>query len=238
MRNWFPFTDYDFYGYLANGFVLLFALDFALTGGDIMLRDKWTFVEVVLAVCVAYFTGQIAAAPSSVVLEHWLARRVLHPPTALLLAMVPMRGVDRFLARWVVGRYYEPLPETTRSAILEKAAAATQAATEDLASDPEAVFGPAFAAARKSQDASQRMDGFRNQYGLNRNMSFTALLASVVFLANAIISSHAQSVAWAALAFLLAVGLFARFLKFYSAFAAEVLRTFAFVEPDQKKSGG
>ncbi|MCH8276726.1 MAG: hypothetical protein IIA50_04195 [Bacteroidetes bacterium] len=36
MRNWFPLTDYDFYGYLASGFTILFAIDLAFNGGAVM----------------------------------------------------------------------------------------------------------------------------------------------------------------------------------------------------------
>lgn len=231
MRNWFPFTDYDFYGYLASGFVLLFAADYVLTDGSLMIREDWAFVEVVLAVAVAYFTGQFVASPSSILLEHWLARRVLRPPTALLLAVVPARRVDRFLARRVIGRYYEPLPEATRNLILKNAAAAHGSSIEDARGDPEAVFGLAFVEARKSADTRQRMDDFRNQYGLNRNMSFTAIVASALFLGQAVLAGDSRSYLLAALAFVLALGLFARFLKFYSAFAAEILRAFAYSSP-------
>jgi hypothetical protein len=233
MRNWFPFTDYDFYGYLASGFVLLFAADYALTGGAIMLRKDWTFVETVLAVSVAYFAGQIAASPSSVLLEHWLARRVLRPPIALMIGAAPMRKIDSFLAKWVVGRYYEPLPEATRTTILEKAAAAQGKSVEEIAGDPEAVFGPAFVAARQNEDARQRMDDFRNQYGLNRNMAFTALLSTALFLGKVFYDGDDRTYLFAGFALLLAVGLFARFLKFYSAFAGEVLRIYAF-DPENR----
>lgn len=234
MRHWFPFTDYDFYGYLASGFVLLFTVDFVLTDGSIMLRRDWTFVEIVLVVALAYFTGQIAAAPSSIVLEHWLARRVLRPPIALMLAMAPMRRMDRFIARCVVGRYYEPLPEATRRTVLAKVAAANNVPVEEVATDPEVVFGPAFAVACKHEGAKQRMDEFLNLYGLNRNMSFTALLACGLFFGKAISSCDSQSYTWSGLTLLLAVGLFARFLKFYSAFSAEILRTFAFAGENEK----
>ena len=53
MKNWFPFTDYDFYGYLASGFVLLFAVDYVFTDGIMRRREKWTGVKSVLAVAVA-----------------------------------------------------------------------------------------------------------------------------------------------------------------------------------------
>ena len=228
MKSWFPLTDYDFYGYLANGFVLLFVVDYIFSSGAIMGRENWTFVQIVLAIAVAYFTGQIFDIPSSIVLEHWLARRVLRPPTALLVGAVQMRRLDWFIARWMVGRYYEPLPETTRRIILEKAATATNKDSVEIESDPEAIFGVAFTVARRNEDARQRMDAFRNQYGLNRNVAFTALISVCLFLWKAGNDDESRAYLFAAFALILAVGLFIRFLKFYSAFAAEVLRTFAF----------
>ena len=228
MKNWFPLTDYDFYGYLANGFVLLFVVDYIFSGG-VMGRENWTFVQIVLAIAVAYFAGQIFAIPSSIVLEHWLARRVLRPPTALLVGAVQMRRIDWFIARWMVGRYYEPLPEATRRMILEKAAAATNKAIAEIESDPEAIFGVAFTVARRNEDTRQRIDAFRNQYGLNRNMAFTALISACLFFGKAWSDEQSEVHLFAAFASILAaVGLFIRFLKFYSTFAAEVLRTFAF----------
>lgn len=95
MRNWFPFTDYDFYGYLASGFVLLFAADYVLVEETLMLRQDWAFVEIVLVVSVAYFVGQMIASPSSLLLEHWLARRVLQSPLSLMLSAPPTRWIER-----------------------------------------------------------------------------------------------------------------------------------------------
>ena len=193
-----------------------------------MIRQNWTFVEIVLAVAIAYFTGQIAAIPASILFEHWLARRVLRPPTALMIGAAPIRKIDKFIARCVVGRYYEPLPKATRDVILQKAAAANKKSVDELVSDPEAVFGVAFTVARQNEDARQRMDIFRNQYGLNRNVAFTALITACLFLGKTPKDGELGTSYLTVFALILAVGLFSRFLKFYSAFAAEVLRTFAY----------
>ena len=86
----------------------------------------------------------------------------------------------------------------------------------------------AFTVARRNEDARQRMDAFRNQYGLNRNVAFTALISACLFLGNVCNDDESRVYLFAVFALILAVGLFIRFLHFYSAFAAEVLRTFAF----------
>lgn len=231
MRNWFPFTDYDFYGYLASGFVLLFAADYVLVEETLMLRQDWAFVEIVLVVSVAYFVGQMIASPSSLLLEHWLARRVLQSPLSLMLSAPPTRWIERFVGCCLVGRNYQPLPESTRSRISEKTAIA------DLGNDPEAVFAPAFVVARKNEDTCRRLDEFRNQYGLNRNMAFAVLCVAALFLGDSAIGGDRQSYLFSGLSLVFAVGLFVRFLKFYSSYAAEVLRTFAFSGPEPATGG-
>lgn len=237
MRNWFPFTDYDFYGYLASGFTLLFVLDFVITGGNLMIRETWTFVEIVLVVSLAYAAGQIAAVPSSIILEHWLTKKVLYPPVSILIGVVTPRRRERFAARFFVGRYYEPLSQSVRQSILARAADATGKPADRLMTDPEDIFQPAYTVARTVPDARERMDHFRNQYGLNRNMALVALVAAPMLAIRAGMLDDDASWLWAGLAAVFGMGLFARFLKFYCAFAAEVLRTFAFMKREGQKDG-
>lgn len=237
MRSWFPFTDYDFYGYLASGFALLFALDLSITGGEIMLREKWSFVEVVLAVSLAYATGQIAAMPSSILLEHGVARKFLHPPLVILIGASKPRWREKFVSRFLVGRHYEPFDEGIRQRLLERAVKITGKDVEFLLARPETIFALAFSVARSVPDARIRMDDFRNQYGLNRNMSFVGFLAAAMLSARGYIDADVDAKMWAAFSLIFGIGLFARFLKFYSAFAAELLRTFAFSTEEGPNSG-
>jgi len=226
MRNWFPFTDYDFYAYLAAGMLLLFALDYSITGGDIMLRKEWPFIQIVAVVAVAYITGQLVASPSSVILEHWLARRVLHPPMAILVGLRSPRRREVLIQRYLVGRYYEPLPSTLRDRILSEVARVLSVSKDKIV-DPEEVFQIAFPVARSVPDASLRMDQFRNLYGFSRNVAFVALVAALSFGLRAWLLPDPPVWWWAAAALVAAIWLFARFLKFYAAFAAEVARTYA-----------
>ena len=68
MRNWFPFSDYDFYAYITSGFALMFAIDFLFNGGTIMLRPSWPVVQIVLAFALAYVLGQVRVIARSGVL--------------------------------------------------------------------------------------------------------------------------------------------------------------------------
>src|SRR4051794_34978690 len=92
MKSYFPFTDYDFWAYLASGCLLLFSVDYAIMGGRFMFREHWPFVEIVLAVSLAYAVGQLSTSLSSPILEHWLARSVLYPPISLQVGLVQPQG--------------------------------------------------------------------------------------------------------------------------------------------------
>jgi len=230
MKSWFPFSDYDFYGYLVSGFALLFTLDFAFNGGAIMLRSEWAFVQIVLVTGIAYFCGQMLATPSSIVLEHFLVRTILKSPLQVLLSVNKPDIVTLFIGRVLVGRYYEPLPISQRGKIFSKAAIDNNVSVEEIEQNLELVFMPAYSTARKDSDVRQRIDDFRNQYGLNRNMAFTALLVAFVFTWQWYNTEGLQYGTWSVLTYILAIGMLVRFLKFYAAFTAEVLRAYGYAE--------
>ncbi|MGP0089726.1 MAG: hypothetical protein ACLPKB_07175 [Xanthobacteraceae bacterium] len=226
MKQWFPFTDYDFYAYLTSGMLLIAAIDYTFGGGVLVQRTQWTIVQIVFWTAVAYLIGQMLAGPSSAVLEHGVARGLLHPPIAILLGLQQRRWRELFLATLFAGREYAPLPDQIRDRILTGAAKTLGVARQDL-SDPEAVFNVAFPAARKVPDAAARMDQFRNLYGFSRNISFVGLIAAVL-LAIKLFQTPTTHTAWLLVAVLVvAVSMFGRFLKFYAAFSYEMLRTYS-----------
>lgn len=227
MKEWFPFTDYDFYGYLACGLVLLFAADYWHSGGHYLVHDQWTFFQGALTIALAYVAGQIIAMPSSIVLENGLARGWMRPPVKVLLSSRQGK-VERFIGRFIIGRYYAPLPAGTRDKIFQNAEADTGLTNAQLMANVEEVFMPAYNAARRSEDTRKRMDDFRNQYGFNRNMALSGLIATVLMIDRAWRGGDSEAWNLAIFAFLLSAGMLARFLKFYSCFAAEVLRAYAF----------
>lgn len=223
MKNWFPFTDYDFYAYLTSGALFLAALDYAITGGTTLLNTEWGFVLTLLVVALAYVVGQLLATPASIVVEHGFARGVLSPPAMILLGLQAPNWLERFIGRYVIGRYYTPFPDQVRRKIIARAAKELDVPMEEII-DGEAVFQVAFPVARKSEDTRARLDDFRNQYGFCRNLGFVGLISLVMIAIRAY--QLDDSTAWyvAVFAGVIAVGMTARFLKFYSSFAAEVLR--------------
>lgn len=226
MKQWFPFTDYDFYGYLSCGLMLLSAIDYWYSGGQYIFHHDWTFFQGVFLVMLAYITGQIVAMPSSSILENGIARGLMRPPMQVLLAET-QGSVERVVGKYIVGRYYMPLPSGTRTKVLDKAVSDTGLTHAQLLIDPEEIFHPAYVAARASDDARKRMDDFRNQYGFNRNMALSSFIASLLMFDLAR-GGNPNAYAFAFFGLLLSVGMFVRFLKFYSAFSAEVVRTYAF----------
>lgn len=224
MKDWFPLTSYDFYAHLTAGMVLLAAIDRVFMGSALAHEQHWTIVAGVFWAAAAYLVGQIVAIPSSAVLEHLLARRVLHAPSAVMLGTKPQRRAEKLLASAFGAREYAPLPTASQRSILAKVAKALNVVPAAI--DAEAAFFCAFPHARSVADTATRLDTFINQYGMCRNVSFACLVAAGLLLPAAVRTGAASDVALAAGAGVLAVGLFARFIKFYATYSREVFRTF------------
>lgn len=227
MKNWFPFSDYDFYGYLVSGFFLLFIVDYAITGGSVLLKEDWTFIEIVLVVFFAYTTGQVIAIPSSIIIEHFLTKHLLKSPMSILMGTAKFGLKERCINKCFVGRYYEPFSPVVRESILSKIEKLTHQPRNEFKNDVETIFQIAYPHARSNEDARARMDDFRNQYGFARNVSFTSFLGVLIVGISLYCGiQFPYSIALLMASIVLACGMYCRFLKFYSAFSAEMLRAF------------
>ena len=233
MSNWFPFTDYDFYAYLTTGIIVLFSIDFGITGGEIVFRETWPFMHIVFAIAVAYIFGQIVAMLASILLEYGIARRVIRPPVAVMMNLGKRRLGERFLGRWIVGRYYEPLPENLRLVVLGRVAEKLGITVENI-SDAEDVFQVAFPEACSNPNTLKRMEEFRRLYGFSRNMTLAGFLSVGAILYRGGSTENGEFYWWAVIVFVVSIMMFGRFLKFYAAYGAEVLRTFATVVGEGK----
>ncbi len=234
MKSWFPFTDYDFYAYLTAGLIVLFSMDYSLNNGAIMLRETWPFVQIIFVIAMSYLVGHVVASVSSILFEHCLARRLLAPPTTIQLNLNQRpNAFERFVGRWLIGRYYEPMPENSRSAILAAVANYSGTTATDI-SDPEEVFQVAFPVARTVQDAAVRMDDFRKLYAFSRNVALAGIIAAIALAYRGVVTDDNTLFTWAALSLVASLVLIIRFLKFYAAYAAEVLRTFLSSERKQQ----
>lgn len=238
MKSWFPFTDYDFYAYLTSGMLLIAAVDLTFAGSVLIDRSDWTGVQIAFWVAVAYLAGQLIAGPSSALLEHLLSRTILHAPVAISLGLLPVRGRELIASALFAKREYAPLPEQVRRRVLAGAAKKLGVPDAEL-SDAEAVFAVAFGVARQSTDCASRLDQFRNVYGFARNVSFVGLVATALTAARLLEGAGDPRLKWACGAsVLLAVGMYGRFLKFYSGYSGEVWRAYLATLENEKEAGG
>jgi hypothetical protein len=226
MRQWFPLTDYDFYAYITAGMLLIAAADYSFTGGALVYRTDWKIIDAAFWLAISYLAGHILAGPSAAFFEHLVVRRWMHAPATIQLGFKRRNLFERLLAALFGIREYSALPVLLQAKIVGAAAKSLKVSVQDI-KDGDAVFHVAFPIARTSADTATRLDQFRNLYGMSRNMAFVALVA-VVMLIVAWLRQGNVNAAWgAAGAALLSLGMFGRFLKFYSCFAVEVLRTYA-----------
>lgn len=221
MKTWFPFTDYDFYAYLTSGSLLIAAVDLAINSHSLLSAKDWSVVATVVFFAGAYVTGHLVAWASAQILEHGLAREVLAPPAVILLALKKPSALER-QAAWIIGRCYEPLSEPIRQKIIETVASAVSRPAVTLSA--EDVFQIAHRSAITTDHVRDRVADFRNQYGFCRNVALVAGLSALLFSVVAL-GGRTDLWSWAVVSTFAGIGMTARFLKFYSAFTAEVLRT-------------
>ncbi len=224
MKDWFPLTSYEFYAYLTTGMVVLAAFDRAFMGSMLAEATEWKVVIAVFWAAIAYLIGQIVAIPSSAILEHWLAKRVLRDPSAVILGLRPQRFREHCFGTVVGAREYEPFPQDYRAGIVTKLARVLNVTEPNI--QPDAAFQCAFPQARSVSDSATRMDNFLIQYGLCRNVSFACALAAVFLTCLAARTGDRTDLLLAVGAAVMALGLFVRFIKFYAAFTREVFRAF------------
>lgn len=225
MKTWFPFSDYDFYSYLASGIVLLFAIDYWLSGGDWTVDKDWTIQQNVLILIVAYITGQIIAIPSSILYDTILVNTILGHPIERQLGEADLSFMQKIFAV-IIGKDYGRLVESVRKNVMARATEDTKLKTEVLLTHKQNIFDIAFIAARLREEDKTRIDDFRNQYGFSRNMSLTSFITAVLMYYSADVNASALAVLFCCLG----VGMLVRFLTFYTTFSAEVLRSYAFEE--------
>jgi len=154
-----PFSVYDFFGYLACGFLLLVGADYALDLG-VPFSDGWSLPEGSLFILIAYVTGQIAAGLAAWLLERQIVHRCIGSPYSYLL-----QAISNCQRRLFPG-FTAPLPETTRKRVLERARAS------GIQEPGEALFLHAFARVKRDEITLTRLNGFLALYGFCRNMAF------------------------------------------------------------------
>ncbi len=220
-----PFTVYDFFGYLAAGFVLLVAVDYAFELGW-LLGDEFGLVVGIFWIVVAYITGHIVANVAGHVLEGWLVRKKLRSPEETLFADEKPKWRSRLFPG-----HHKALPLETRERVLAKARTRAK-----LSEPTRALFIHCHPIVLREEVARAHLESFLNLYGFCRNVCLALLLAAVVLLVGILTDpvrsgSSGEHAGWAIGAALAgAVGMFYRYLKFFREYTIEVFRTYAEVD--------
>ena len=215
-----PFTSYDFWAYLSAGFLLIFALD-AAAGTGLLMRDTWTLVQGVVAVSLAYAVGQLVAGASSFLFEKILVGKILGYPRNVLFGQPK---AWKWVRKLIPG-YFEPLPDPTQKAALEKGGKAGGN------SPGEALFWLAFANARATQPVMARLNDFLNLYGFCRNTAFVAFIDAGIFYWSYLQpNGPVEHLLWSYIALVVGIGMTLRYLKFFRHYSVEVFTSFAYAK--------
>jgi len=214
-----PFSVYDFFGYLASGFVVLTGLAAAFVGSDQWQTAPTTIVAIILVVA-AYAGGQVVANIAGFVLEAQFVGRVLGAPATRLFRD------DKSRWRGIFPGYFRPLPTEQAQRVLARASKA------GIEQPGQALFYHCFASAKSDEPTLLRLNTFLNMYGFARNMTIALLFSAFALLIGVLLgTAHTGSLVdpgwWAAGAGFLAGGLLFRYLKFYRHYAVEIFVFYA-----------
>jgi hypothetical protein len=223
MKNYFPFTDYDFYAYLTSGGLLLSVLDFAFNNALLLTRPNWSFVQIVMIIAAAYVTGHIIATFAQLAIETFVVSKLIAKPIKLQLGFKEPNLLERIIGL-LVGRYYGPM-ETSVQKKVRSEARTTLSKEDDESLNVEEIFQAGFQKSFSISGARSRIDGFLNQYGFCRNIAFVALVSTIILICRAYQTDLPYEALLIIASFIVFIGMFIRFVKFLASFQAEVIRT-------------
>lgn len=246
-----PFTAYDFFGYLAEGLLMLVALDAAFVADPTRFSPGAT--ESLILITAAYVVGQLIGQLAGGLLETGLFDKttVGFPSVNLFVKREPRRRLKDLFVSLLFGAYWRPFPSHTRTRILEKARVGPATRTyrgqlhrraradgwRKLAADGEALFHHCYGALKARDVDSGRLANLLNVYAFCRNMALALTLAAIALAVGALIgTAHTGPISscwWAAGSAVTAVGLFLRYLKIYRLFHEEIFTTYAELPPGE-----
>jgi len=217
--NRIPFSVYDFFGYLATGFLILVAVAYT-TCGIGLLREPPPLVMGFFWLIAAYVVGHVVAHIASAFLEETVLRRGLGSPEEHLLAAKK----SGWRARVFPGNF-KPFPTATQQRVLKKAQ------QHGVTASDRSFFFHCHPLVKKDQATLERLNSFLNLYGFSRNLCMALLLTVPLLLYSAWWGSDCVfrrgPLLWAIIALVAAIGMFYRYLKFFRHYAVEVFTTYA-----------
>jgi len=220
-----PFSVYDFFGYLAAGFVVLVAATAAFLG-DATIRSNPSLIEDALLIVLAYVAGQVISTISRTVLERGVLARALGSPSDRLFS-----ASDGWRARLFPG-YVEPLPPEIQARVLTRGR--EQAG---VGAPGRALFVHCYARVRRDEAIAARLETFLKLHAFCRNMTLAGIIAAVLLLLGSLTGTAQTGQlapgVWVAIALATATGMFYRWLRFYRHFAVEVFTGYAELPDDR-----
>ena len=242
-----PFTAYDFFGYLAQGFVFLLAVDASFVEDPTRFSPGAT--ESLVLITAAYVVGQLIGQLAGGLLETGLFDKttVGFPSVNLFVERKPRHWVVTL----VFGAYWRAFPTETRSRVLDRSGLALSDLTrrsaarypgrlhlrhhhkdwKALAADGEALYDHCYGALKARDIDSGRLANLLNVYAFCRNMSIALALGAIALVVGTLSgSAHTGAISpgsWIAGAAFTAGGLFLRYLKIYRLFHEEIFTTYA-----------
>jgi hypothetical protein len=210
---------YDFFAYLASGFVLLWFVSYAFDlpwfagAGPSGVLLQW--------IIGSYVIGHVIAHLSSAMIEATVVRRWLGRNESTLFG-----DVTGWRSRYFPG-FFKALPASTQQRVLARAT------TNGITEPGEGLFYHCFGVVKNDATAFGRMNTFLNLYGFARNISMACLLGIAVLAVGALrpfLRGGAPSYEkqWMILpALVVAIVMFYRYLKFYRHYSLELYVTFA-----------
>lgn len=229
-----PFSAYDFFGYLANGFLILCAFQYAFFDTPLAERD-WKVGPALFYAVLAYIIGQIVANLSSYFLEYIVVREWLKSPEETLFNEAKKKGEKRTLAERLFPIFYRPFPPETQKRVL------SVAEKNGYDKPGRGLFLHAHAVVKQDKVTLERLTAFLNQYGFARNMSAGLIVSAILLLIGALIDVRGWTkideykLAWTVAAVSGAVGMFYRYLKFFRHYTMEVLNSYAELKQEKSK---
>ncbi len=211
-----PFTAYDFFGYIASGFVLIACLFGSLGLWSVATEEPSLIIGFAWAVG-SYVVGQLVAGVSGFVLQRWAVCRGLGRSEDLLFGEVRAGWL-----RHIFPGYFSPLPRNTQTRILQISAerAGIKTAGRDL-------FLHCHSVVKRDAAVYGRLGVFLNSYGFCRNICMATLVGGSFLLARDLIQKgggHVEGsmITIACALLVVSVGMFYRYLKFYRQYTYEV----------------
>lgn len=210
-----PFSTYDFFAYLSSGSLVVAAVD-VLYGRAWLLEPEIRPLLALVLLLLAYITGQVVAQLSAPILEKGLLHGVMRPPSENLMR------TDEPWGRYLFPLFYKPLPEKNQVEVR------TQMQARNFAGSGEELFIHIFGVVKRLEGMQDRLDGFRNQYGLARNMCFAFLVVTLLVLVGPLDDARdAPSRWWALVSCGFGVAMLYRYLKFFRQYSYELFVTYA-----------